>query len=80
MTIDKSKLSTRKICFTLQREDFQQLRNYLPHGVQDKLFATIAVSLIPMLKTRQAQVLGGLLSGELIIDIRLKEESDETKW
>lgn len=62
----------RRICFTLSNDDFEQLRNLLPHGTQDKLFAAIARSLIPMLQTRQREVLGGVLAGELIIELKLK--------
>lgn len=65
--------TTRKICFSLSNDDFESLRKLLPHGTQDKLFAKIAVSLIPKIKAQRSLVLGGILSGELEIELKLKE-------
>ena len=63
---------TRKICFSLPPDDFLTLRTLLPHGTQDKLFATIAVALIPQLKEKKAFILGGILSGEIKVELKLK--------
>lgn len=62
----------RRICFTLPSDRYIELRSLLPHGTQDKLFAMIAECLIPMLKTRQREVLGGMLAGELEVNLKLK--------
>ncbi len=61
-----------RICFTLPREEYKTLRGLLPHGTQDKLFAQIARCLIPMLRVRQREVLGGILAGELEVELKLK--------
>ncbi len=63
---------TRKICFSLPPNDFLTLRKLLPHGTQDKLFATIAVALIPQLKEKKSFILGGIFSGDLKVELKLK--------
>ena len=63
---------TRKICFSLPTKDFNALRNLLPHGTQDKLFSTIAISLIPQIKEKKTFILGGILSGEIKVELKLK--------
>ncbi|MHA2067005.1 MAG: hypothetical protein ACXABY_21775 [Candidatus Thorarchaeota archaeon] len=66
----------RRICFTLPTDEFNALRALLPHGTQDKLFRAIAIDLIPMLRVRQREVLGGILSGEIKVELTLKEKEN----
>ena len=74
-------IKPRRICFTLPPDKYIELRSLLPHGTQDKLFAEIALGLIPMLKTRQREVLGGILAGELEVDLKLRgvDTNDQTQ-
>ena len=63
---------TRRVCFTLPDDDYKQLRALLPHGTQDKLFATIARQLVPKIRAKQREVLGGILAGEIEVELKLK--------
>ncbi len=62
----------RRICFPVTAMQKTQLDKLLPHGTQGKLFTTIAVSLIPMLREKRREILGGLLSGEIVVELKLK--------
>lgn len=62
----------RRICFPVTATEKKELDILLPHGTQGKLFTTIAVSLIPMLQERKREILGGLLSGEIVVELKLK--------
>ncbi|MHA2404279.1 MAG: hypothetical protein ACXADH_14875 [Candidatus Kariarchaeaceae archaeon] len=66
----------RRIGFYVTQEEKEELDKLLEHGTQGKLFTAIAIGLIPLLKANRAYVLGGLLTGQLVVDLKLKPEKE----